>query len=287
MSRDFCEWCAATDKEEGKIVHKYGCVLYPLWVPGLLDPDPSNYCAKCRGHYTGNPSDHFHKTCVYENGCPTCQQKFHDIHHVTACKARSTWIKDQAGSEYPLLVSYQKKAIASSVERPGLDARCVTDGYLNSRWSSQFTDLEWIMIDLDRLCRVDKVVIDWEAAYAKEHELQFSGDAVNWNVVFRQHAGRGGIEVIPLTSINGYHFRHARFVRLSLFKRATQWGYSIRNLEVFGERISRTTPAPLPDMSKKTPPEQILASEWWKKELPQGTIKIIDERDKTHAELLP
>jgi hypothetical protein len=294
---NWCEWCMATKDGQGKLVHKPTCCLHPLAVPEFSQIPEDRYCSKCRSNYTGNPSDHFNKTCVYELGCPHCGHKWISKDHIEPCEKRQKWLRTETPDEAnkgPLeLLSYRKPAIASSVEAPGLDARRVTDAMNDTRWSSRHFDCEWIMVDLEQMCRIDKVILSWEAAHARQYVLEFSMDAVTWYQVFDQKNGRGGVEVIPLLSVDTFDKRHARFVRVNCSKRATQWGYSLWAFEILGERVDKTYiakhRAPKPDMSNKTPEEQVLASDWWGKDTPINSIRVIDERNKedVHSELLP
>ncbi|NEE61773.1 discoidin domain-containing protein, partial [Streptomyces sp. SID8455] len=65
----------------------------------------------------------------------------------------------------PVLVSQGKPATASSAEGP-FTAPNAVDGNPATRWSSQFTDDQWIRIDLGTSTAVGQVVLNWEAAYA-------------------------------------------------------------------------------------------------------------------------
>ncbi len=123
-------------------------------------------------------------------------------------------------------------AFASSVEVPGLVPENVIDGKLDTRWSSQFSDPQWITIDLGRVCKVDQVALRWENAYAKAYAIYVSIDNVNWKEVFSTKEGRGGAEVAMITAVD------ARYVRMYGTQRATQWGYSLWEFEVRGEELS-------------------------------------------------
>lgn len=287
----WCEWCYSTRSADGKIEHKSTCCLAPVRLPEHSLLSDRHYCSKCRGYYEGNASDHFHKTCVYEVGCPHCHQKYQTHDHVEPCSRRQSWLKEEhpdPSKRGPLeLLSYRKSAVASSVEHSGTEARCACDGQNDTRWSSRFTDNEWIMVDLERMCRIDRVILSWEIAYAKAYQLQFSMDAVAWFVVFDTNKGKGGVEVIPLLGIDTFVKRHARFVRLMCSRRGTNWGYSLWSFEILGERVDKVYALKFqeqkPDLSGKTPEEQVLASDWWNKEAPINLITVIDKREAAHG----
>jgi hypothetical protein len=122
-------------------------------------------------------------------------------------------------------------AFASSVEIPDLVPQNVIDGKPNTRWSSHFSDPQWIAIDLGRTCKIDRVSLRWENAYAKSYSIQASDDNRNWKEVYSTTDGRGNTEWINLLNVE------ARYLRMYGTRRATQWGYSLWEFEAFGDEI--------------------------------------------------
>jgi hypothetical protein len=119
---------------------------------------------------------------------------------------------------------------ASSQQFSYTPASAAMDGVYSTRWSSNFTDDEWLAIDLGTPARIDEVDITWEHAFAKRFALQtapsFNGP---WTTVAEDDDGQFATTVtsVGVTS---------RFLRLLGIKRATQYGYSVWELEVFGSR---------------------------------------------------
>ena len=128
----------------------------------------------------------------------------------------------------PELVSRNKKVKCSSVENSHLAPSNVADGNLHTRWSSEFSDPQWIYIDLGKDYLVEAIRLSWENAYAKEYEIQASFDAVNWETIYSTSEGKGKIEEI--TDLG----TRARYIRMYGNKRATEWGYSLWEFEIFG-----------------------------------------------------
>src|SRR5258708_37176487 len=64
------------------------------------------------------------------------------------------------------LLSQGKPTTASSVEGPGTPASNATDGNTGTRWASAFSDPQWLAVDLGATPAVDKVILNWENAYA-------------------------------------------------------------------------------------------------------------------------
>jgi hypothetical protein len=131
------------------------------------------------------------------------------------------------------LLSRGRPAIASSVEMSGTPAAAAVDGNPDTRWSSSFNDPQWIQVDLGATASLSRVVLRWEVAYAKEFVVQVSNDAQVWNSVYRVTDGNGGVDDISLTAVG-------RYVRMYGAGRATHYGYSLWELEVYG--TPTTTP---------------------------------------------
>lgn len=115
----------------------------------------------------------------------------------------------------------------------------VADGGAGSRWESAYSDPQWIYIDLGKEEKIEKVILKWEAACAKRYELQVSNDAKEWKTVYTNKEGKGGTEQIELEPVA------ARYVKLAGISRATSFGYSLFEFEVYGEKpkgIEELTP---------------------------------------------
>jgi F5/8 type C domain-containing protein/cell wall-active antibiotic response 4TMS protein YvqF len=113
------------------------------------------------------------------------------------------------------------------------------DGDDKTRWSSAFHDPQWLTVDLGVATPLSKVRISWEAAYAKDYELQVSTDGSQWTTLRHVKDGEGGSEEQEVDAT-------ARYVRVTGTRRATPYGYSIWELQVFdakGALVSQGKPA--------------------------------------------
>ena len=126
-------------------------------------------------------------------------------------------------------LALHKSATCSGNESDTLTTVNLTDGNTGTRWSSNFVDQAWVSIDLGRVASVQKLHLNWEAAYGKQYEILMSTDGVNFQSVYKQAKGTGGVETISLTPIN------ARYVKLQGMERALPYGYSLWEFEVIGE----------------------------------------------------
>ena len=126
------------------------------------------------------------------------------------------------------LISQGKPATASSTENAGTPASAAVDGNTGTRWSSAFSDPQWIQVDLGATANVTQVVLNWEAAFARSFQIQTAPAATGpFTTIFSTSTGAGGIQTIPVTG-------SGRFVRMNGTVRATQFGYSLWEFQVFG-----------------------------------------------------
>jgi beta-glucanase (GH16 family) len=125
------------------------------------------------------------------------------------------------------LVSRGRPVTASSTENAAFPATAAVDGNPGTRWSSAFSDPQWIQVDLGARTAVDQVRLTWETAYARAYQIQVSDNASTWTTIYSTTTGPGGTQTLAVTGTG-------RYVRLNLTTRATQWGYSLWELEVFG-----------------------------------------------------
>lgn len=126
----------------------------------------------------------------------------------------------------PENLSLEKDVVVSSIEGTGLEGKNAVDGSLSTRWSSQFSDPQFIYIDLGEVQHIDQIDLVWEAAYGKEYKIDISDDANNWTTIEHVSNGDGSTDRI-LTSSD------ARYVRMYGIQRGTEWGYSLYEFEIY------------------------------------------------------
>jgi hypothetical protein len=119
---------------------------------------------------------------------------------------------------------------SSNVVKSGATApEAAVDGQADTRWSSDFSDPQWIAVDLGAERKINRVELIWEAAHAASYSIQVSTDGEAWKDVYKTDKGKGGDEVVRFDPVP------ARWVRLYGTKRATEFGYSLWEFRVFGE----------------------------------------------------
>jgi beta-galactosidase len=118
-------------------------------------------------------------------------------------------------------------ATSSGNENDGLGPQYAVDGNLTTRWSSAFVDPSWIQVDLGQPTTIGQVVLDWQAAYGVQYQIQVSDDQQNWTTAFTQTNGQGGTENLTFPPVTG------RYVRMYGTQRATQYGYSLYEFQIY------------------------------------------------------
>ena len=78
-------------------------------------------------------------------------------------------------------LALNKPVTVSSVENAGLGGANAVDGNTTTtRWSSAFSDPQWIYVDLQAYVNVNRVRFYWENACATSFQIQVSSDTTNW-----------------------------------------------------------------------------------------------------------
>src|ERR1035437_9453816 len=126
-----------------------------------------------------------------------------------------------------VLLSQGHPVTCSSIEATGTACANAVDGNTATRWSSAFSDPQWIYVDLGATHSINKVVLNWEAAYGRSFQIQTSTDAVNWTSIYSTTTGTGGVQTL---SVSG----SGRYVRMYGTTRATVYGYSLWEFQVSG-----------------------------------------------------
>ena len=129
-------------------------------------------------------------------------------------------------------LALQKITTTSSVRGNNQGAFAV-DGNQSTRWESDWNDPQFLTVDLGSAYTLNRVEIDWEAAYATYYQIQLSDNQQQWTTASNITGSDGGTDVIDLNGAT------ARYVRMYGTQRTTiggvQYGYSIFEFEVYGE----------------------------------------------------
>ncbi|MFJ5774380.1 discoidin domain-containing protein [Streptomyces sp. NPDC093094] len=127
-------------------------------------------------------------------------------------------------------VALNKPTTASSYQAQYGDCPCTaakaTDGDMNTRWASDWSDPQSIQVDLGAPTAIRRLQLVWDPAYARSYEVQVSDNGTNWRSVYSTTTGNGDVDTLDVTATT-------RHVRLQLTARGTGWGYSLHEFGVY------------------------------------------------------
>ncbi|RFM33960.1 PQQ-dependent sugar dehydrogenase [Chitinophaga silvisoli] len=125
----------------------------------------------------------------------------------------------------------------NGVTMPGSAA---VDGDINTRWSSAFEDPSYIYVDLGARYNISEVKITWENAKGKDYLVQVADTVGNWHNL-KTVTGNNDL-INDHTGLTGA----GRYVQVYGTARTTGYGYSIFELEVYGNSAARIANYTLP-----------------------------------------
>jgi hypothetical protein len=115
------------------------------------------------------------------------------------------------------------------------------DQHLASRWSSHYTDDQWLILDLGRVRRWKRMTLVWELAHGTDYAILASSDKTTWTPVHTEIGGDGFVDVIDAEG-------RGRYVKIQGLKRAKVgndplYGYSLFDVTLCGETGAARAPA--------------------------------------------
>jgi hypothetical protein len=199
----------------------------------------------CRGAF-GTPS-----TCVVANWSSVAQTYVNNIH--SSCPREYSYAYDEnsggalqtcpTGANFAITfcpggsappppppspnLALNRPAASSSNENASFTSNFAFDGNGGTRWSSAFSDPQWVQVDLGSSRAINRVVLRWEAAFGRAYQIQTSNDGTTWTTIHTTTNGPGGVEDFAVSGTG-------RFVRMNGTARGTAFGYSLWEFEVYG-----------------------------------------------------
>jgi beta-glucosidase len=166
-------------------------------------------------------------------------------------------------------IALNQSASASSVQTGTTSiAADAFDGDPTTRWGSNFSDPQWIMVDLGSVQNIARVRLIWETAFGQNYSIQLSTNNTTWTSVYTTTNGPGGIN--DLATLGS-----GRYVRMYGTIRGTGYGYSLWEFEVYptlvvpalaiglsGTNVVISWPSSATGWSLETEPALGLPSDW-------------------------
>ena len=127
-------------------------------------------------------------------------------------------------------VAIGKPATASTFQAPLNGATFgpgnAVDGNWSTRWSTDWSDPQWIQVDLGQTTNIKHIQLGWESAYGSAYQIQTSPDGTNWTTIYSTTTGTGGIDDFDVTG-------SGRYVRMYGTARGTTYGYSLYEFGIY------------------------------------------------------
>ena len=139
---------------------------------------------------------------------------------------------------------------ASSTQSASFPAAAAAAGNPGTRWSSAFSDPQWLEVDLGSTQSICQVDLDWENAYATAFQIQTSTDGSTWTTIYSTTTGTGGTQTL---NVSGTGTVAADLIRG--FRQAPAGGWRCGALTALPERVPavRAGPWPLPGRLRQPP----------------------------------
>ncbi|MDD3926153.1 MAG: discoidin domain-containing protein [bacterium] len=130
----------------------------------------------------------------------------------------------------PANLALNKLITSSSAEDAVIIASNANDGDPSTRWGSvEKVDPQWLKVDLGQVYGINRVLINWEGAYADQYRIEISQNDVDWQTAYSTMFGDGGTDDVTFSTVN------ARYVRIyGTHRYDWRYGYSIFEMEVYG-----------------------------------------------------
>lgn len=142
-----------------------------------------------------------------------------------------------------LIPVFPVSAAASSSENTAKTPDKAIDGLSSTRWSSAFSDPQWIRLDLGTSQTISRVVLDWENSASAKYEVQVSESTSGpWTVAASRSNAQQGPRTDDITGLTAA----GRYLRIYSTKRTTQYGVSLYEIKLYSKTCKECEQALVP-----------------------------------------
>ena len=143
--------------------------------------------------------------------------------------------------------------VSSSETETGNDNPAyIVDGNFFTLWTSGHNDNQWLEIDLEKIYKVDKIILYWGDTYAANYRFGFAVEKNVYNVIHTITNGKGGVEEYDSLNTDG------RYLKIMLDKRSVaSGGFSFIEIEIYGMK----NPSGVEDKNISSLPEKYFLSQ--------------------------
>ncbi|WP_186774429.1 Calx-beta domain-containing protein [Chitinophaga pinensis] len=120
----------------------------------------------------------------------------------------------------------QLRPVTVSSIANGNTGNFAVDNNMGTRWESAHSDNQYMYVDLGANYDLCRVVLNWEAAYGRDYNIDISSNGSSWTTV---KSVTGNYMRDNTISISG----NARYVRMNGFTRGSTYGFSLWEFSVY------------------------------------------------------
>jgi len=146
-------------------------------------------------------------------------------------------------------LALNKPAEASSYQDTGGEylPGFANDGNMDTRWASDWTDDEWITINLEAEYKISTVILEWEVAYGSKYIIQLSDDPAfgSYETIATVNSGNGQTDIVSTDSTVA-----GQYLRMQGISRGTEWGYSLWEFEAYSTDADGEDPTVIEEIEK-------------------------------------
>jgi beta-mannanase len=133
-------------------------------------------------------------------------------------------------------IAYQRPVTVTSTYSSTNTAAKAVDANGTTRWESAYANNQSIYVDLGATYNINRVRLAWEAAYAQDYQVQVSTNGTTWTTI-KDVWGKTSAAADDHAGLNA----NARYVKVYCINRATTYGFSLYEFEVYGTATGART----------------------------------------------
>ncbi|MCR5890978.1 discoidin domain-containing protein [Hymenobacter sp. J193] len=149
-------------------------------------------------------------------------------------------------------LAYNRPVTVSSSENTTHTGPKAVDANGTTRWASAAANNQHIIVDLGATYTINRVRLAWEAAYARDYQVQVSTNGTTWTTV-KDVWGKASAAADDHTGLSA----PARYVKVYCINRATTYGFSLFEFEVYGAASGARALSTSTARSATEPPVQV------------------------------
>ncbi len=138
-----------------------------------------------------------------------------------------TALPDLHSYQLPLTNLALSKTVTASSYTSGYDPKYAVDADTATRWSSGYSNNQWLAVDFGSPQKFNQVELFWQTAYGSDYKIQGTDNTNTWTDILHVTNGLGGDEIKTFPTVTN------RYVRMFGIQRGTQWGFSLFDFGVY------------------------------------------------------